>query len=72
MFRPVLSATISLLLFAFPVFAAQSTESSHELKDRIREVLQENPELIFQALQGQEEKLFDLIQVGQEKKTNPE
>jgi len=37
-------------------------------KEEIRRVLKNNPDLIFDALKGHEEKLYDLLQIGLERK----
>ncbi len=45
--------------------------ANEQLKDEIRITLEKNPELIFEALKGHEERLYDLLQIGLEKRTNP-
>ncbi|WP_421903503.1 DsbA family protein [Maridesulfovibrio sp.] len=67
MLRPALI----ILLTAAILFCAQicGAETSRTVsKEEIRQILKSNPELIFEALQGHEEQLYDLLQVGLEKK----
>jgi protein-disulfide isomerase len=67
MLRPALT----LLLTSAIIFNAQicGAEISRTVsKEEVRQILKNNPELIFEALQGHEEQLYDLLQVGLEKK----
>lgn len=67
MLRPALSFILvsTLICSAHPCWAkSQQTVS----KEEVRKLLKENPELIFEALQGHEEQLYDLLQIGLEKK----
>ncbi|NDV28398.1 DsbA family protein [Desulfovibrio sp. JC010] len=59
----------ALLLSAIFVFTSFCTASAQTVsKAEIRNILKNNPQLIFEALEGHEEQLYDLLQVGLEKK----
>ncbi|WP_319777972.1 DsbA family protein [Maridesulfovibrio sp.] len=62
---PVLLLTALLALSCVPVKAGAANSIS---KEELRAVLKKNPQLIFEALEGHEEQLYDLLQVGLEKK----
>ncbi|NDV22412.1 DsbA family protein [Desulfovibrio sp. JC022] len=46
----------------------QAEESRNTSKEEIRRVLKNNPDMIFDALKGHEEELYDMLQIGLEKK----
>ena len=52
-----------LTAFGFPAAADNSPS-----KEKIRILQKNNPDLIFEALKGHEENLYDLLQIGLEKK----
>ncbi|MBI9111748.1 thioredoxin domain-containing protein [Maridesulfovibrio ferrireducens] len=64
-FISILSITT---LFLFSSFAKAKSPLDTSLQKEIKTVLQNNPELILEAFKGHEEKLYDLMQVGLEKK----
>ncbi|WP_320171976.1 DsbA family protein [Maridesulfovibrio sp.] len=68
MVKAVLSVILLAVLWVIPAHADMNPEDSAELKAVIRQVLKDNPDLLFEALQGHEERLYDLLQVGLEKK----
>lgn len=59
---------ISILFIANTGHATSPIFEEGQLKNEIRKTLANNPELIFEALKGHEERLYDLLQVGLEKK----
>ncbi|MFW5500198.1 MULTISPECIES: DsbA family protein [unclassified Maridesulfovibrio] len=67
----MLRSALTLLLTSTIFFYAQicGAETSRTVsKEEVRQILKNNPEVIFEALQGHEEQLYDLLQVGLEKK----
>lgn len=60
-------ALAALVLFACPARAGDEV-SEAELREQVRSVLREHPELILEALEGQEEALYDAVQRGLEAK----
>lgn len=68
MTRSVLYVTLFTFLFCSSVGAAENELNKRTLKEAVQEILQNNPDIIFDAFQGQEDRLYDLIQVGLEKK----
>ncbi|WP_027720291.1 DsbA family protein [Maridesulfovibrio zosterae] len=55
-------------IFLVPSVSYSASFSKSEIKNEIRKTLKEEPQLIFEALKGHEEELYDLIQIGLEKK----
>lgn len=72
MVRATFILCLSILLATCPCLAGQEHDAQPSLKDQIKKTLRENPDLIFEAFKGHEEKLYDLLQIGLEKKINPE
>lgn len=59
---------VNLFFFANAGYMTMPASANEQLKDEIRITLEKNPELIFEALKGHEERLYDLLQIGLEKK----
>ncbi len=60
---------ISAVIFTILSITAQArTVSKSTVKNEVITVLEHNPELILKALKGHEEELYDLMQIGLEKK----
>ncbi len=60
---------ISAVIFTIPSITAQAkTVPDSTVKNEIITILKDNPELILNALKGHEEELYDLMQIGLEKK----
>ncbi|WP_415719456.1 DsbA family protein [Maridesulfovibrio sp.] len=66
---PRLTATLtSAAIIAFSIAAGTPQTAGAVTKEEVRIILKENPQLIFEALEGYEEQLYDLLQLGLEKK----
>ncbi len=68
MVRLLFSILAFTILLPSPTYAKTKSEPENKLKKEIKEVLRANPELILDAFKGQEDKLYDLMQIGLEKK----
>ncbi|WP_031484740.1 DsbA family protein [Maridesulfovibrio frigidus] len=68
MIRLLISILAVTILLPSQVHAKTKSESETQLQKEIKEVLIKNPELIIGAFKGHEDKLYDLMQVGLEKK----
>ncbi|WP_432734675.1 DsbA family protein [Maridesulfovibrio sp. FT414] len=68
MIRYALSVILITLLCCTGVSAAEKVLDRATMKESIREILKDNPDMIFDAFQGHEDRLYDLIQIGLEKK----
>lgn len=66
--RILISILAALLLWAHPACADNSGIDQKMLRESIKEILKQNPEIIFNSFKGHEDKLYDLLQVGLEKK----
>lgn len=67
MLRPVLIFLL-VLNFMFCGHICRAEIPQTVSKKEVRQLLKNNPELIFEALEGHEEKLYDLLQIGLDKK----
>ncbi|OEU66797.1 MAG: disulfide bond formation protein DsbA [Desulfovibrio sp. S3730MH75] len=68
MIRLLISILAVTFLLQSPAHAKAKLEPETQLQREIKEVLLKNPQLILDAFKGQEDKLYDLMQVGLEKK----
>lgn len=63
-----LAPLTSAAIIAISLVAGTAQTAGAVSKEEIRQILIKNPQLIFDALEGHEEQLYDLLQLGLEKK----
>ncbi len=68
MHRILLAILLTLVLWPITAGAETGDIKDNRLEESIRRVLKNNPEIIFEAFKGHEDQLYDLLQVGLEKK----
>lgn len=64
----ILHALLLATLLTSAPFVAEAGTANSISEEEIRSILKNNPQLIFEALEGHEEQLYDLLQIGLEKK----
>jgi len=63
-----LTTLASVSIIAISLVAGNSQNAGAVSKKEVRDIIKNNPQLIFEALEGHEEQLYDLLQLGLEKK----
>ena len=58
----------SAAIIAFSIVIGTAQNAGAVSKEEVRNILKNNPQIVFEALEGHEEQLYDLLQLGLEKK----